>query len=418
MTDDALPEIDITGALGKGTGTNDTKGRIGAPLNAGTNTGGLKEITQIGGFDADWEIDLFGKFAREDEAARAEVESSMEARNEVLVTVISDVARSYIDLRSSQLRLRITNDNIEALQRTVHLTQVSLQQGIGTELDVVLSERQLSAALSRIGSLEAAIRQSPRQIAVLIGLQPDALYSELDQPAEIPAMLATVDTGLPLGVGAASAGCSAGAEALPLGGASCNGTHRSWATAELFPEVDITAGLGYQGQGLGRSPTEISGVSSIGPFFRVPLLDFGRLDALVKVEDFRTQQSLLSYRKSVLTAIEEVENAMTNYQAERNRFDQLTVAVDASQQAVNLATERYRRGLADFLNVLDAQRQLYDLQDQLAESRQTVSEQLIALFKALGGGWEGFGQLPPPPKAEPAVIAAAHELGRQNEEKR
>ena len=126
----------------------------------------------------------------------------------------------------------------------------------------------------------------------------------------------------------------------------------------------------------------------------------------MKVEDYRTRQQLLTYRKTVLNAIQEVEDALTNYDAERNRFDQLTVAVATSQQAVNLATERYRRGLTDFLNVLDAQRQLYDLEDELASSRQLVSVQLIALFKSLGGGWEGFDKLPPPVQPQPAIVAA------------
>src|SRR6185437_7314695 len=152
------------------------------------------------------------------------------------------------------------------------------------------------------------------------------------------------------------------------------------AVGNLFPQVSATAGFGMQGQGLGSDPVETRSIWSAGPYFRFPILDFGRLDALVQVENFRTRQLLLSYRKSVVSAVQEVEDALTNYAAERNRFDQLTVAVASSQQAVNLSTERYKRGLADFLNVLDAQRQLYDLEDQLAASQQVVSTQLIALF--------------------------------------
>jgi NodT family efflux transporter outer membrane factor (OMF) lipoprotein len=402
----ALPVFGASGAIARGSGSNSTRGRVDAPLNAGTNTAGLKEITHVVGFDAGWELDLFGQLARSEEAANADVQSSMEARNQVLVSALADLSRSYINLRSAQLRLQITNDNIAALKRTVDLTKVSLRLGIGTELDVVLSERQLSAALARVGPIEASIRQSERQIAVLVGEKPESLYAELDQPGEIPAMLARVDPGLPIellrrrpDVRQAERNVAAATARIGV------------ATSALFPQVGITAGVGIQGQGLGRTPVETDSLWSAGPFFRAPILDFGALDALVKAQDYRTQQLLLTYRKTILGAMQEVEDAMTNYDSERNRFDQLTVAVATSQQALNLATERYRRGLTDFLNVLDAQRQLYDLEDQLASSRQQVSIQLIALFKSLGGGWEGFDAIPAPATPQPAIVAAGRALG-------
>jgi len=409
VTGNNWPTIDASGAAAWGTGSNNTKGRVGQPLNAGTNTAGLTEITHVVGFDAAWELDLFGRLRRDQEASRADVQAVAEARDQMFVSVISDLARSYVDLRSYQLRLRITDDNIAALQRTVQLTRIAFQRGIGHELDVVLSERQLSAALARVGPIQAAIRQSQRQIAVLLGLQPQLLYAELDRPSQIPAMAAEVDPGLPLDLvrrrpDVRQKERQLAAETARIG----------VATANLFPDVGATAGFGMQGQGLGTTPVETKSIWSAGPFFRFPLLDFGRLDALVQVENYRTRELLLAYRKSVISAVQEVEDALTNYGAERNRFDQLTVAVASSQQAVNLATERYQRGLAEFLNVLDAQRQLYDLQDQLAASQQVVSTQLIALFKALGGGWEGFAELPPPVRPQPAIFAAGRELAHRD----
>jgi NodT family efflux transporter outer membrane factor (OMF) lipoprotein len=331
----------------------------------------------------------------------------MEERNQVLVTVLADVARNYITVRSTQLRLKITQDNIAALRRTVDLTRIAYRRGIGNELNVVLAERQLSAALARVGPLEAQVRQAQRQIAVLLGLSAQDLYAELDRPAPIPAMAADVDPGLPLQLVRRRPDVRRAERQLAAATARIG-----VATAALFPDVTLTAGLGVQGQGLGRSPVQYGSVWSVGPAFRVPILDFGRLDALAKAQDFRTQAQLLSYRKSVASAVEEVEDALTSYLAEQNRLEQLTVAVGSSQQAVNLATQRYNRGLTDFLNVLDAQRQLYELEDQLASSQQVVSTQLIALFKSLGGGWEGFGDVPPAPKVRPAVVAAGSELMR------
>lgn len=397
-----LPALDASAGVGRGSGSNDTKGRVGQPLNAGTNTAGYKEITEVGGFDASWELDLFGGERRAIEAAGADVQTAVEERNQVLVTVFSDVARNYIGVRSTQLRLRITQDNIAALRRTVDLTRSAFHRGIGNELNVVLAERQLSAALARVGPLDAQVRQAERRIAVLLGLNPQDLYAELDRPAGIPAMAAEVDPGLPLELVRRRPDIRTAERQLASATARIG-----VATAALFPDVALTGGLGFEGQGLGADgPVQYSDVWSIGPAFRLPLLDFGRLDALVKVQDYRTQAQLLRYRRMVSSAVEDVENALSSYLAERNRFDNLTVAVASSQRAVNLSTQQFRLGLTDFLNVLDAQRQLYDLEDQLASSQQTVSTELVALFKSLGGGWEGFQTLPAPPKVHPAIVAA------------
>ena len=246
---------------------------------------------------------------------------------------------------------------------------------------------------------------------MLLGLQPEELYVELDRSAEIPAMQARVDPDFPIELLKRRPDIRQAERQLAAATARIG-----VATAALFPQVGVTAGVGFQGQGMGRTPVVNDGIWSAGPFFSMPILDFGQLDALVKVQDYRTKQLLLTYRKTILSAVQEVDDALTNYDSERNRFDQLTVAVATSQQALNLATERYRRGLTDFLNVLDAQRQLYDLEDQLASSRQTVSVQLIALFKSLGGGWEGFQNVPPPPTPQPAIIAAGKALAHAGDE--
>jgi NodT family efflux transporter outer membrane factor (OMF) lipoprotein len=405
ITGNELPLMDITAGLGRGSGSNNTKGRVGAPLNAGTNTAGLKEITHVAGFDAGWELDLFGSVSRAVEAARADVQAVEEDRKQVLVSVLADVSRQYVGLRSLQLRLRIAEDNVAALRRTVDLVRVRFDRGIGNELDVVLAERQLSAALARVAPLDSAIRDAERRIAVLTGRRPEELYSELDRPARIPAMAADVNVGVPLQLLRRRPDVRRAERQLAAATARIGA-----ATANLFPQVALTAGLGFQGQGLGRNPVTNALIWSVGPAIRWPLLDFGRVDALIQVQDFRTRELLLNYRRTVLVAVEEVENALDAYASQRNRLQQLTVAVASSQQAVNLATQRYNLGLTDFLNVLDAQRQLYELQDQLAVSQEAVTTQLLALYKSLGGGWEGFAAPAPPPPPRPAVIAAVGEV--------
>ena len=181
------------------------------------------------------------------------------------------------------------------------------------------------------------------------------------------------------------------------------------ATANLFPRVSLTGGAGLQGQGLGRSPVENSLVWSVGPSFYWPFIDFGTLDALVKVQDYQAQEVFWNYQKTVISAVAEVDNSLSDYTARQDSLSHLSVAVEASRKAVHISTERYRDGLTDFLNVLDAQRQLFDLEDQYAASQQTMMDDFISLYKALGGGWEGFESPPPAIKPLPAILAVGAE---------
>lgn len=405
---DALPSLDFTAGYGRGTGSNNTKGRVGAPLNAGTDTGRVDDrITFVGGFDAAWELDLFGHTARAFEAAGADVQAADEARKQVLVSVLAETARSYVDVRSLQLRLKIAEANVAALRRTLDLVRVRLNRGLGNELDVVLAERQLSAALARVAPLQAGVRQAERRVAVLVGRDPASLYAELDKPAGVPALPTDLDVGVPLDVLRRRPDVNRVERQLAASTARIG-----VATSNLFPRVALTAGLGAQGQGLGVSPPMTDLLWSAGPALRWPLLDFGQVDALIQYQEFRTKELSLAYRRTVLDAVREVEDAMGGYAAERNRLSQLGVAVASSERAVTLATNRYDLGVADFLNVLDAQRQLYELQDQLAVSQQTVTVQLVALYKSLGGGWESVGDVPRPAAPRPALVAAGAEVSR------
>ncbi len=181
-------------------------------------------------------------------------------------------------------------------------------------------------------------------------------------------------------------------------------------TADLFPQVAITAGAGLQGQGLGKTPAGNSFIWSVGPTAYWPLLDFGALDALIDIQDLRTYEALVNYKKMIVSAVEEVENALTAYSAEQDRLGDLNDALVASQRAVTLANERYDRGLTDFLNVTDAQRQLYEIQDQYAIAQENVVVQYIAIYKSLGGGWEAYQKIPDIRKPQPAIVATVREV--------
>jgi len=397
----ALPLVDFAAGAGRGTGSDSTRGRTPGPLHSADNTKGLTEITHVAGFDAAWEIDLFGRFTRQIEAARADTQAAAEARNDVVISLIADVARAYVSERALQLRLAVARQNIQAQQQTVDLVQKRVRQGMNPEYDLVLSQRQLAAAQAALAPLEAGIAQSQRRIAVLLGKLPQEMYSELSHPGNLPAPPPKIGPGLPIELLRRRPDIRQAERELAASTARVG-----IATANLFPRVALLGAYGMQGQGLGRAPVMNKEIWSFGPTAYWPVLDFGTLDAVVEVQDYRTRELLYSYRRAVLLAVEEVDNAIGNYTAQQDRLEQLNLAVSDAQRTVQLATERYQNGQTSLLDVVDAQRQLYDLQDQYALAQETTDVQYIALYKALGGGWEPFQRVPLIRKPRPAVIAA------------
>ena len=400
-----LPLADFGAGAGRGTGSDSTRGRIPTPLHSAANTAGLKEITEVAGFDAIWEIDFFGRFTREIEAARADSQAAYEARNAVLITVVSDVARAYVDERALSQRLAVARHNLDIQQQTVKLVTDRANRGITNDLDVALARRELATVQATIAPLQAAIAEAQRRIAVLLGQTPQELYGEFQTSAALPAAPEKIQPGLPIELLRRRPDIRHAERELAAATARIG-----VATADLFPRVALVADGGFQGQGLGRTPVSEKGIWSVGPSLYWPFLDFGTYDAILQVQDLRTQELLYNYKRSVLLAVEEVDNAISNYQAQRDRLEQLNEAVAASDDAVRLATQRYERGLTIFLDVLDAQRQLFDLQDQQAVAEQSVVTQYIALYKALGGGWEHYQQVPPLRRPQPAIIAAGREV--------
>ena len=397
----SLPSAEFSGAAGRGSGTNSTKGRISGPLNAGTNTTGLREITQVIGFDASWELDLFGHLRREAEAVRADTAVASHFRDQVLVTLLADVARSYIEVRSLQLRVDVALQTIDVARKTADIAAVKYQRGMVNELDVVLANRQLATVQSRLAPLQAQLTEAQRRVAVLLGEYPEELRTELTAVGSLPNPPAEIKTGLPGDLLRRRPDIREAESQLIAANARIG-----VATSYLYPQLLLTGGGGVQGQGLGRSPVNWMDIWSVGPAVRWQLLDFGIVDSLIQAQDYRTREMLLNYRRTIITAVQEVDNSLTNYDAERSRLADLSRAVDAGKQALDLAGKRYDRGLTDFLNVLDAQRQLFDLQDQYAVSEDETVTQFIAVCKALGGGWEGFPPPPNPRVPRPAIVAA------------
>jgi NodT family efflux transporter outer membrane factor (OMF) lipoprotein len=398
----ALPSLEASAGGGWGTGTDLARGRASQTLISSENGTGVSQVVNIVGFDAAWEIDVFGKFRRGIEAAQYDIDAAVAARNMVLISTIADITRAYLDLRGLQMQLAVVRKNIEVAQKYVDFVQERFSRGITNELDVTLAQRELGQLQSQVAPLIAQIDAMRYVIAVLIGEFPETLGKELAKPGILPNLPVRIQPGLPIDLLRRRPDIVE-AERQLAGATALIGV----ATADLFPQVAVTAGVGRQ-QGIGAIP--INPIWSVGPAIAAPLLDFGRLDAIVEKADFRARELLFNYKQTVLSAVRDVDTAAAAYAAQQDRLHHLDDAVTAAKRAVTLAQQRFDRGVTDSLNVIDAQRQEYILEQEYVSAQANAAEQFVALYRSLGGGWEDYQSLPPIPAPLPAIAAAFKRL--------
>jgi len=396
----ALPEVDLSAAAGRGTGTDLARGRAEQGLVSADTRSGLQRINTIAGFDAVWELDVFGKYRREIEAAHYDMQAAAAARNMVVTSLIADVVRAYIDLRGFQVQAGILRSAGDIMRESLRIVNIRYERGITNELDVALATRELDTLQAQIAPLDAQVNAVQYALAVLLGEYPENIIHELSNPNLIPSMPAPVAAGVPLDLLKRRPDIQQ-AERELAGATARIGV----ATADLFPQVALIGAIGNQGQ-LGTGPSLAGHIWSFGPGAVWPLLDFGALDAKVDIAHLAAHASLVNYRKTILNAVQEVDTALDSYTAQQDRLKNLGDAMVAGQRAVDLATARYNRGLTDFLNVVDAERQFYDLQEQYAAAQVAQGEQFVKLYKSLGGGWQGYQDVPAIRRPQPAIIAA------------
>jgi NodT family efflux transporter outer membrane factor (OMF) lipoprotein len=405
-----LPVAGASAGAGRGTGSDLARGRAAQSLVSADNTAGLKHINEIGGFDAVWELDIFGRYRREIEAARYDTQASLAARNAILVVVAADVARAYVDMRGLQMRAAVLDAAMSTLRESLRIVRIRYERGITNELDVTLASRELATLEAQSAPLDAAVHAAQYTIATLLGRYPEDLVGELSARKMVPQVPDAVAAGLPLDLLRRRPDIRQAERELAGANARIG-----IATADLFPSLAITAGIGVQRQGLGTMPSVSEHIWSAGPSLLWPLLDFGALDAQVQIADLQTRALLANYKKTIQGAVREVDTSLDGFQAQQASLEKLGAALTASQRAVTLATERYQRGLTDFLNVVDAQRQEYDIEEQYASAQVALAESFIALYRSLGGGWENYQSLPPIHRPEPAIIAAFQRLLTRND---
>jgi NodT family efflux transporter outer membrane factor (OMF) lipoprotein len=397
----ALPEAEASAAAGRGTGSDLTKGRAAQGLRSADTGTGLQHINEIAGFDAVWELDLFGKFRREFEAARAETQAARAARYDVLTSVVANVVRAYVDLRGFQVRASILHKAGDVMRESLRIVKIRYERGITNELDVALATRELATLEARLAPVEAEVSAAQYTLAVLVGEYPENMVQELSKPDLIPSMPAPTAPGVPLDLLKRRPDIQQAERELAAATARIG-----VATADLFPQVAISGSIGSQAQGWGTIPSVGKHIWSFGPGAVWPLLDFGALDAEVDIAQLAARANLVNYRKAILNAVQQVDTSLDAYQAQQIRMENLGTAMLAGQRAVDLATARYDRGLTDFLNVVDAERQFYDLQEQYAQAQVAEGEQFVQLYKSLGGGWENYQAVPAIRRPQPAIIAA------------
>jgi multidrug efflux system outer membrane protein len=365
------PTIDASGAY--------QRSRFSAESRTGTATGDQYQA----GFDAGWEIDIFGGQRRNLEAAEADLQAAVETQRDVLVSLTAEVARNYINLRAFQQQIAITRKNLAAQKHSAQLTRQRFEGGFVSGLDVANADAQSATTAAQIPLLESSVQQTIYSLSVLLGAPPAALAAELSPVETIPGALPEVPAGVPSDllrrrpdIRRAEAQIHAATARIGV------------AAAELFPKFTIAGSAGFQSTDFSSWFNWANRFWSFGPSVRWRLFETGRIRAGVELQKALQDQEVITYQQTVLSALQEVENALIASVKEQAHREALATAVTANRKAVALAETLYTEGQTDFLNVLQAQGALYTTEDALVQSTRTVSTNLVALYKALGGGWQ------------------------------
>ena len=370
---DRLPTVNATGgASWTGTSDEDGTGTVGTSYSAGV--------------DASWEIDLFGRIQRAIEAADANLLAKKEALRDALVSLTADLADSYIDVRTAQIRLAVVRQSIDSQTESFQLTQWQNQAGLTDELDVHQARYSLENAKAQIPSLESTLSEAMNRVAVLSGLAPGTLGEKLASPAPLPTLPASIAVGLPADAlrrrpDIREAEYELMAQTAQVGAA----------TADLYPKLTLSGSIGVDaldpGELVDNALDPSHWARTLAANLSHTLFDAGAIRKNIEVQNSLQEQALIQYESAILSALEEVENALKAYAKEQIRLDHLTTAAQQAVIAQDLAKKKYESGLIDFTTVLTSQQTVLSYQSDLATSRGTCISNLITLYKVLGGGW-------------------------------
>ncbi|MGN6370415.1 MAG: efflux transporter outer membrane subunit [Phycisphaerae bacterium] len=353
-----------------------------SPFGKGGLPGVSTDLYQVG-FDATWELDLFGGQRRNLEAAGADLAASVEARRDVLVTLLAEVARNYVELRGAQQRLGVARENLRAGNEILDLTRSIQKSGLTTDLDVARSAGQVATVAATVPPLEAQVRRSMHALATLLDKNPDALTRELANAQPVPPLPPEVPVGLPSALLERRPDIRRAQRQIAAATARVG-----VAEADLFPKFGLTGSVGLDATEFTNLFNWGSRYFLLSPTITWPVFDAGRIVSNISLQKSIAAETKLQYRKAVLTALQDVEDALVNYATEQARNKALHDALKQNRDALDIAREQYKQGLNPFLNVLDAERNLFTAQDAVAQSDAQMSINLVAVYKALGGGWQ------------------------------
>ena len=334
------------------------------------------------GLDASWELDVFGGIQSGVDAATATADARRADLQDVMVSLVAEVALDYIDVRSTQQRLEIGRSNVSLQEQTLDLTRLRQQAGLGTDLEVQQALANVETTRAQIASLEAQLERTVHALSVLIGQAPRALAAELSAPGPIPAAPLTLAVGVPADVIRRRPDVRGAERQLAAQAAQVN-----VARADLYPTFRLAGSIGLESLSIAKVLLPGASFWSVSPSVNTRLFNRAQLRENLAVQIERQTQAAVTYESRVLGALQDVEDTLTSLAHEDVRRGHLSAAANAAQQAADLSLQLYTAGLRDFRDVLDNQRSLVTLQDSLVTSTATVSTDLVRLYKALGGGW-------------------------------
>jgi NodT family efflux transporter outer membrane factor (OMF) lipoprotein len=353
-----------------------------SPLGQGGLPGVTTDVYQVG-FDASWEVDVFGGTRRSVEAAADDASAAVEDNRDVLISLAAEVARNYVELRGYQRQAQIAQENLVLQNDTLDLTRSRYKNGFVTELDVARQAAEVATTAAEIPPLEYQAHQSMHSLAILLGEDPGALEAELTTAAPIPPLPPTVPVGLPSDLLRRRPDIRRAERQLAAATARIG-----VATADLYPKFTITGLLGLDSTKPEHLFDYNSRYYSVVPGVTWPIFEAGKIQNNVSAQNEVQRQAELGYQQTVLSALQEVEDSLAAYRTEQLRGRALGDAVTASREAVDLARQQYQQGVIDFLTVLDAERSLLAAENSLVQSDREACDDLVGLYKALGGGWE------------------------------
>ncbi len=400
------PSVNVTGSYTRLWQDEDLFG----PLSAGGEPvllGAQPENVFQAGFDASWELDLFGGTRRSVEAARADLEASFYDRSDVLLSLLAEMARSYVELRGFQRQLDVARNNLLAQQDILELVRARYRGGLATDLDVARAEAQVKTTAAQIPALETSYKAALHSLGVLLGQPPGALADELRASEPVPVAPPKLPADLPSDLLRQRPDVRRAERQLAAATARVG-----VAIAKLYPKFSLVGTAGLESLAASDFFNSSSKLWSIGPSITWPIFRGGQIIATIEVRDAQEQQALITYRQMILNGLEEVENAIVGYTRERDRRETLADAAAANRRAAALARDLYLGGLSDFLTVLEAQRNLLQTQSELVQSGAAESVDLVTLYKALGGGWEAAARASGPPLTQSGKSVLTNFRGR------